>query len=104
MSDEEYTLKSSIENAVWNLREQEENNCLLLFTDEKVNYQPWFYDLGEPNPETRLNGRLMAMSPQMLKLLFEARAALRTVDPELVEDITSIIDYIDPECLPIKGL
>jgi len=104
MSDEEYTLKSSIENAVWSLSEQPENNCLLLFTDEKVNYQPWFYDLGKPNPETRLNGRLMAMSPQMLKLLFEARAALRTVDPELVEDITSVIDYIDPECLPIKRL
>ena len=35
-------------NAVWKLREQEENNCLLLFTDENVNYH-WFYDLGEPN-------------------------------------------------------
>ena len=103
MSDKEYTLKSSIENAVWKLTEQPENNCLLLFTDENVNYH-WYYDLGEPNPETRLNGRLMAMSPQMLKLLFEARAALRTVDPELVEDITSVIDYIDPECLPIKRL
>ena len=93
-----YTLKNPIVDAVWSLSEEPENNCLLLFTDANVNYH-WFYDLGEPDPEARLNGRLMAKSPEMLKLLFEARAALTAVDSELIEKITSVIDYIDPDCL-----
>ena len=97
------SLKSHITNAEWSLSEQTENNCLLLFTDEKVNYE-WFYDLGEPNEETRLNGRLMAKSPQMLKLLFKAMAPLKGVDEELVGEIAEVIDYIDPEALPIVPL
>ena len=50
------SLKSHITNAEWSLSEQPENNCLLLFTDEKVNYE-WYYDLGDPNDESKLNGR-----------------------------------------------
>ena len=46
----------------------------------------------------------MPKSPQMLKLLFEARAALRGVDEELVDEITEVIDYIDTEALPIIPL
>lgn len=102
MTDQE-SLKGHITNAEWSLSEQPENNCLFLFTDEKVNYM-WFYDLGEPTEETKLNGRLMAKSPQMLKLLFEARAALKGVDEELVDEITEVIEYIDPEALPIVPL
>jgi hypothetical protein len=97
------SLKSHITNAEWSLSEQPENDCLLLFTDEKVNYE-WYYDLGDPNEESKLNGRLMAKSPQMLKLLFEARAALQGVDEELVDEITEVIDYIDTEALPIIPL
>ena len=108
----EESLKRPITCAKWSLSEQPENDCLLLFTDETVNYE-WFYDLGKITEESKLNGRLMAKSPEMLSLIVSAQMAFEDIiaGRSLQEPIEDILDkiykleeYIKPYALPVRRL
>ena len=106
------SLKGHITNAEWSLSEQPENDCLLLFTDETVNYE-WFYDLGKITEESKLNGRLMAKSPEMLRLLERARCAFEDIiagrmlqEPieDILDNIYKLEEYINTSALPVRRL
>lgn len=108
----EESLKRPITSAKWSLSEQPENDCLLLFTDETVNYE-WFYDLGNITEESKLNGRLMAKSPEMLSLLgsvqcaFEDMLAGRSLKEPIEDILTRIYElekYIHKSALPVRRL
>jgi len=108
----EESLKRPITRAKWSLREQPENDCLLLFTDETVNYE-WFYDLGKITEESKLNGRLMAKSPEMLSLLVSARCAFEDMiagrslqEPieDILDNIYKLEEYINTSALPVRRL
>lgn len=107
MTTDESFLKRPITLAKWSLSEQPENDCLLLFTDETVNFE-WFYDLGKITEESKLNGRLMAKSPEMLNLLVGVRCAfedmiagrsLKEPIEDILDNIYKLEEYIDARAL-----
>jgi len=79
---------------------------------DTVNYE-WFYGLRKNYRESKLNGRLMAKSPEMLNLLVSARCAfedmiagrsLKEPIEDILDNIYKLEESINASALPVRRL